>query len=116
VTFGHSGERTRREARGVFGIYGPDVDVARSTYFGLYGLQHRGQESAGIATSDGERLRFYKNMGLVSQVFTGHSAPARQTHRDWPQPLLDHRELAGRERGPDVLRVSVIVLPKRGLS
>lgn len=59
-----------REACGVFGMYGHGVDAARSTYFGLYALQHRGQESAGIATSDGERLRFYKNMGLVSQVFT----------------------------------------------
>jgi amidophosphoribosyltransferase len=51
-------------------MYGRGVDVARSTYFGLYALQHRGQESAGIATSDGDQLRFYKNMGLVSQVFT----------------------------------------------
>src|ERR687885_2350500 len=54
-----------REACGVFGIYGRDVDVARITYFGLYALQHRGQESAGIATSDGDQLRFYKAMGLV---------------------------------------------------
>jgi amidophosphoribosyltransferase len=59
-----------RDACGVFGIYGHGVDVARITYFGLYALQHRGQESAGIATSDGEELRFYKQMGLVSQVFT----------------------------------------------
>jgi amidophosphoribosyltransferase len=59
-----------RDACGVFGIYGTGVDVARITYFGLYALQHRGQESAGIATSDGEQLRFYKQMGLVSQVFT----------------------------------------------
>jgi amidophosphoribosyltransferase len=59
-----------REACGVFGIYGAGVDAARITYFGLYALQHRGQESAGIATSDGEQLRFYKQMGLVSQVFS----------------------------------------------
>jgi amidophosphoribosyltransferase len=45
------------------------VDAARITFFGLYALQHRGQESAGIATSDGEQQRFYKDMGLVSQVF-----------------------------------------------
>ena len=59
-----------REACGVFGIYSTHEDVARTTYFGLYALQHRGQESAGIAVSDGKEIRFYKNMGLVSQVFT----------------------------------------------
>ncbi|MAG36913.1 MAG: amidophosphoribosyltransferase [Dehalococcoidia bacterium] len=59
-----------RDACGVFGIYSTDEDVARTTFFGLYALQHRGQESAGIAVSDGEEIRFYKNMGLVSQVFT----------------------------------------------
>ena len=59
-----------REACGVFGVYGEGVEAARITYFGLYALQHRGQESAGIASSDGAELRFYKDMGLVSQVFT----------------------------------------------
>jgi len=58
------------EACGVFGIYAPDEDVATLTYFGLFALQHRGQESAGIATfeADGE-VHLYKEMGLVSQVF-----------------------------------------------
>ncbi len=57
------------EACGVFGIYAPGEDVAKLTYFGLYALQHRGQESAGIATfTDGE-VHLHKNMGLVSQVF-----------------------------------------------
>ena len=59
-----------REACGVFGIYAPGEDVARITYFGLYALQHRGQESAGIATADGERLRAHRQMGLVAQAFT----------------------------------------------
>lgn len=54
---------------GVFGLYAPDEDVARLTFFGLYALQHRGQESAGIAVSDGRRIQHYKDMGLVSQVF-----------------------------------------------
>ncbi|MPZ15206.1 MAG: amidophosphoribosyltransferase [Chloroflexi bacterium] len=57
------------EACGVFGIYGPGEDVARLTYFGLYALQHRGQESAGIATADGRDISVYAEMGLVSQVF-----------------------------------------------
>jgi amidophosphoribosyltransferase len=58
------------EACGVFGVYAPGEDVARLTFFGLYALQHRGQESAGIATGDGEALHVYRDMGLVSQVFT----------------------------------------------
>src|SRR5262249_41221298 len=58
-----------KEKCGVTGIYGKGLDVARLAYFGLYALQHRGQESAGIATSDGERLRVHKDMGLVAQVF-----------------------------------------------
>jgi len=58
------------EACGVFGIYGPGEDVARITFFGLYALQHRGQESAGIATADGERIIAHTRMGLVAQVFT----------------------------------------------
>jgi amidophosphoribosyltransferase len=57
------------EACGVFGIYAPGEDVAKLTYFGLYALQHRGQESAGIATFEGEQVHLHKDMGLVSQVF-----------------------------------------------
>jgi amidophosphoribosyltransferase len=57
------------EACGVFGIYAPDEMVAKLTYFGLYALQHRGQESAGIATFDGDKVHYHKDMGLVSQVF-----------------------------------------------
>lgn len=57
------------EACGVFGIYAPGEDVAKLTYFGLYALQHRGQESAGIATFEGEQVNLHKDMGLVSQVF-----------------------------------------------
>jgi amidophosphoribosyltransferase len=59
-----------REACGVFGIYAPGEDVARITYFGLYALQHRGQESAGITTTDGARLYLHRQMGLVAQAFT----------------------------------------------
>lgn len=59
-----------REACGVFGIYAPGEDVARITYFGLYALQHRGQESAGIVTGDGEQTHAHRQMGLVAQAFT----------------------------------------------
>ena len=55
---------------GIFGIYGPGLDVSRLTYYGLYALQHRGQESAGIAVTDGHGIRLHKNMGLVPEVFS----------------------------------------------
>ncbi len=57
------------EACGVFGVYAPGEEVARITFFGLYALQHRGQESAGIATSNSKTLYLKTGMGLVSQVF-----------------------------------------------
>ena len=62
-------EELHGEKCGVFGVYGKGLDVARLTYFGLYALQHRGQESSGIATSDGSQLYSHVGMGLVSQVF-----------------------------------------------
>jgi len=58
-----------REACGVFGIYAPGHPVANLAYLGLYALQHRGQESAGISVSDGETVTVVKDMGLVTQVF-----------------------------------------------
>ena len=58
-----------RDHCGVFGAWSPDEDVAKLAYYGLYALQHRGQESAGIAVSDGKRIVVYKDMGLVPQVF-----------------------------------------------
>ena len=71
-----------QDACGVFGVWAPGEDVAKLTYYGLYALQHRGQESAGIAVSNGRQILVYKDMGLVSQVFdetalnalTGHIA------------------------------------------
>ena len=62
-----------KEACGVFGLYSRELEgeLAQRTYFGLYALQHRGQESAGIAVSDGERTTAMRDMGLVSQVFDG---------------------------------------------
>jgi amidophosphoribosyltransferase len=81
----HSDQRSdkQEEACGVFGVYAPGEDVAKLAYFGLFALQHRGQESAGIATfSEGSAVHLYKEMGLVTQVFnetilqgmTGHMA------------------------------------------
>jgi len=67
-----------QEACGVIGIYAPDEEVARMAFFGLYALQHRGQEAAGIAVSDGRSVRMHKDIGLVSQVFNeNHLAPLR---------------------------------------
>jgi len=67
---GDEGEYLPQDECGVFGVWAPGEEVAKLTFYGLYALQHRGQESAGIATSDGERIFVYKDMGLVSQVFT----------------------------------------------
>lgn len=58
-----------QEACGVFGIFAPGTDAATLTYYGLYALQHRGQESAGIAVSNGKEIQTYKNKGLVAEVF-----------------------------------------------
>ncbi|WP_084053464.1 amidophosphoribosyltransferase [Desulfonispora thiosulfatigenes] len=58
------------EECGVFGIYGPGNDVASLTYYGLFALQHRGQESAGIAVTNGNHIKIHKNVGLVTEVFS----------------------------------------------
>ena len=87
----------------MFGVWAPGEDVAKLTYFGLYALQHRGQESAGIAVSNGRQILVYKDMGLVSQVFDEStlSQPGRP-HRDRPLPLLHHRREHLEERPADV--------------
>ncbi len=69
-----------REACGIVGIYSPGHDVARSTFFGLFALQHRGQESAGIATSTGNEIRLHARMGLISQVFKEEDLAELQGH------------------------------------
>ena len=74
------GEKGPQDACGVFGVWAPGEDVAKLTYYGLYALQHRGQESAGIAISDGQRLLVYKDMGLVSQVFDERSLASLRGH------------------------------------
>lgn len=58
------------ESCGVFGVYASGINVAQTTFFALFALQHRGQESAGIAAADGHGIRLHTNMGLVSQAFT----------------------------------------------
>ncbi|UVY83645.1 amidophosphoribosyltransferase [Brachybacterium sp. NBEC-018] len=74
------GEKGPQDACGVFGVFAPGEEVSKLTYYGLYALQHRGQESAGIATSDGSQILVYKDMGLVSQVFDETSLEALQGH------------------------------------
>src|SRR3712207_3377536 len=90
---------------GLFGIRAPERDVARVAYFGLFALQHRGQESAGIAVSDGGRMTVVRDMGLVPQVFTeqtlrglhgdlaiGHTRYSTTGSTRWAnaQPLIHH--------------------------
>ncbi len=71
---------TLEEECGVFGVYAPQMDVARLTCFGLQALQHRGQESAGIAVGDGETVLAFKDLGLVTQVFDEASLSALKGH------------------------------------
>src|ERR1700756_3804063 len=90
---------------GVFGVYAPERDVSRLTYFGLFALQHRGQESAGIAVSEQGRLTALRDLGLVTQVFDeqklhglpgpvaiGHTRSSTTGSSQWAnaQPLVQH--------------------------
>jgi amidophosphoribosyltransferase len=59
-----------KEKCGIVGIWSKEAEVARTAYFGLFALQHRGQEQSGIATSDGKNIHSYIGSGLVSQVYT----------------------------------------------
>jgi amidophosphoribosyltransferase len=74
------GEKGPQDACGVFGVWAPGEEVAKLTYFGLYALQHRGQESAGIAVSNGTQILVFKDMGLVSQVFDETALSSLQGH------------------------------------
>lgn len=68
------------EECGVMGIFAPNEDVARMAFFGLFALQHRGQEAAGIAVADGQTMSIYKNVGLISQVFGPHTLDGLKGH------------------------------------
>jgi len=74
------GDLGPQDGCGVFGVWAPGEDVAKLTYFGLYALQHRGQESAGIAVSNGRQILVYKDMGLVSQVFNEQTLGSLKGH------------------------------------
>ena len=68
------------ESCGIFGVYARGVDVARLTFFALFALQHRGQESAGIATTDGKKINLHTSMGLVAQAFTEEKLSQLEGH------------------------------------
>ena len=95
------------EACGVFGVYAPGQEVARLCYFGLFALQHRGQESAGIAVSNGETTTVSKDMGLVAQVFdeaalaalTGHLGIAHTRYSTTGSTTWDNAQPTYRQVG-----------------
>src|SRR5689334_13707321 len=68
------------EECGVIGIFAPNEDVASMAFFGLFAMQHRGQEAAGIAVADGQSMSIYKNVGLISQVFGPHTLDTLKGH------------------------------------
>ncbi|MFT3660064.1 MAG: amidophosphoribosyltransferase [Gordonia sp. (in: high G+C Gram-positive bacteria)] len=73
-------ENEPREECGVFGVWAPGEDVAKLAYYGLYALQHRGQEAAGIAVGDGAQVLVFKDLGLVSQVFDEQTLGSMHGH------------------------------------
>jgi amidophosphoribosyltransferase len=73
-------QRLPQDACGVFGVWAPGEEVANLTFYALYALQHRGQESAGIAVSNGSRIFVYRDLGLVSQVFDERSLSTLRGH------------------------------------
>lgn len=88
------------EKCGIFGVYGKSLDVSRLTFFGLFSLQHRGQESSGIAASDGERIAYHRDMGLVNHVFneqtieslSGHIAIGHNRYSTSKTSSMDHAQ------------------------
>ncbi len=102
------------EACGIFGVYAPGEDVARITFFALFALQHRGQESAGIATSDGKKIQNYARMGLVSQVFseeslsqlTGHIAIGHNRYSTTGSSRIGNAQPVIVGSGDDVLAIA----------
>src|SRR3954453_19739578 len=78
--YADQGEQPPKDACGVFGVWAPGEAVAKLTYFGMYALQHRGQEAAGMAVSDGSTVVVYKELGLVSQVFDESTLQTLQGH------------------------------------
>ncbi|WP_337061437.1 amidophosphoribosyltransferase [Kineococcus sp. G2] len=74
------GEKGPQDACGVFGVWAPGEEVSKLTFYGLYALQHRGQEAAGIAVSNGEQILVFKDTGLVSQVFDESALESLQGH------------------------------------
>lgn len=92
--------RELNEKCAVFGVYGKDLDVSRLTFFGLFALQHRGQESSGIATSDAEDFRLHKKMGLVTHAYeeenirelVGHIAIGHNRYSTSKNSTLDHAQ------------------------
>lgn len=100
----NEGDETEpREECGVFGVWAPGEEVSRLTYFGLFALQHRGQEAAGIAVGDGDRIVVFKDMGLVANIFdesildslhgnvaVGHTRYSTAGGKDWSnvQPMF----------------------------
>ena len=86
------GDPRPEEECGVFGVWAPGEEVSKLTFYGMFALQHRGQQSAGIAVSDGDRIMVFKDMGLVPQVptsdaqlTTGHIA-LRTRYSSWRPP------------------------------
>jgi len=124
----HFPDESPREACGLFAIWAPGEEVARHIYFGLFALQHRGQESAGIAVSDRSNILVYRELGLVSQVFNeatlatlqgdlgiGHTRYSTTGSTTWEnsQPAFKHEENHGLALGHNGNLVNTVELAER---
>lgn len=109
---------TVQEKCGIFGVYGEGLDVSRLSFFGLFALQHRGQENSGLAASDGTALRAHKGEGLVTQVYTedvikdlpGHIAIGHNRYSTFGGTGLGHTQPVVVEQVPGISKEKGITI------
>lgn len=103
-----------REKCALFGVYGKGMHAARLTYFGLYALQHRGQESSGIASSNGKNMYFHKSLGLVAQVYNEENLKKLKGHIAIGHNRYATSGGAGEHAQPVVARNDMVALAHNG--
>ena len=121
-------EQEPREECGVYGVWAPGEEVSKLTYFGLFALQHRGQEAAGIAVGDDDRIVVFKDMGLVANIFdestlsalqgnvaVGHTRYSTAGGKEWSnvQPMFSTSSTGESGRFSSVILKALLVIDPR---